>query len=171
MTFYGFGQADSSVLRIVVSEVEEWKANEGETFKIKVGANGGSDLNYKFGFSSEQSSDMKMDGVGNFCWSVNFGSVSVFNSTRIVPITFFVHNESNESDSVVLEINVLNKLNSDDGEVGEMAINFPNQIGWNLLDEGDTLSFQLIAELKSKPIDNVSFYLRVIRERGLKLIH
>lgn len=112
-----------------------------------------------------------MDGVGNFCWSVNFGSVSVFNSTRIVPITFFVHNESNESDSVVLEIIVLSKLNSDDGEVGEMAINFPNQIGWNLLDEGDTLSFQLIAELKSKPIDNVSFYLRVIRERGLKLIH
>ncbi len=52
MTFYGFGQTDSSVLRIVVSEVEEWKANEGETFKIKVGANGGSDLNYKFGFSS-----------------------------------------------------------------------------------------------------------------------
>lgn len=86
----GVSQEDSTTLQIVLPVGEDWKTvEEGETFKVRVSAQGGKDANYRFNFGSNEGLDMKIDGVGNFRWAVKYEIVSGYNNIEIIPNYFY----------------------------------------------------------------------------------
>jgi hypothetical protein len=152
-------ELDSSRLEIILPDIHDWKdVTEGETLNIRISAKGGKDNNYSYSYKSGMGNLMRMDHKGNFWWPVKYNIVESVNSPQPVAITFFVVNNYGEKDSTEVLINIYNK------EVkllpeGKMVIEFGQSVGWNLLNEGDTLDFHLKARIGNAYIDDVEYYL------------
>ena len=62
---------------------------EGETFRFKLRAQGGTDRNYKFD-ARGAASGYEIDRLGNFSWFINYTTVAASERQKQVPFTFSV---------------------------------------------------------------------------------
>lgn len=165
----GRAQVDTTSLRLQLPTDSGWNSvEEGETFKVRISATGGSDNNYKFGFIADEVFNMKMDAVGNFRWAVDYDIVRPGQTSKGVDIVFFVANEAGEADTVSAEIIVTDKI-EESVLTGPLSIKFPEHVGWHLLEEGDTLAFQLSVLSGQQTLPNVNFYLEGDKGTGIIL--
>jgi len=130
-------------LRLVLpAGVSENIIREGETFRMRLQATGGTDRNYTFSATGGRARGYEVDKRGNFSWFVNYSTVSASQRQAKFPFTFIVENETGEVDSIELSLTVRHELQKTSSS-SDLQLVFPQQTGWNLLTEGDTLIFRL----------------------------
>jgi len=161
-------EMDSLTLRLELPEGDSWKEiSEGEILQIKLSARGGVDNNYTYSFSSIFEDMMRFDGSGIFIWPVDYDLLSDRESPLDVDINFEVQNLAGENDSVQVKIRVFNKELLP-VHMGEMEIEFDQPLGWNLLNEGDTLDFKLNTSVNDRDLKGVSYYLEGAEDSGIE---
>ena len=148
-------------------EGDVWKeVTEGETLNFKLSAEGGTDENYSFSTLSDIDDAIRIDARGNIWWPVDYNFVERVNNPRKVSIRFFVSNSSGEKDSLDATIRVYNKEPVAVPR-GTIELEFRQKAGWTLLNEGDTLSFQMSSRIGNTFLDEVFYYLEGSEETDI----